>query len=222
MTTLVPDARGSTGAAASLIGVAPSPGATRKGALVAFRPAGTHDVNTVLSLDELGAFADAGNNPAETLMNVVGLIAKRFGTDVCSAYLLEPDRVNLILAATMGLRPECVGTLRLGLHEGLVGLVAELVRPVAVEHAQAHPRFKYFSEAGEEPFQSFLGVPLIDTSALQGTLVQTLETRHFPTMRSSVTTAATQVAPIIGEARSCTAHRPAQEKPWALARNLWS
>ena len=105
------------------------------------RSASTHDdIHEVLSLDELGAFADAGTNPAETLMNLVGLIAKRFGTEVCSAYLLEPDRVNLILAATVGLRPECIGTLRLGLHEGLVGLVAEQLRPVAVEHAQSHPR----------------------------------------------------------------------------------
>ena len=47
-----------------------------------FQSAGTHDIHEVLSLDELGAFADAGSNPAETLMNVVGLIAKHFGTDV--------------------------------------------------------------------------------------------------------------------------------------------
>ena len=190
-----------------------------------FRTAGTHDdIHEVLSLDELGAFADAGTNPAETLMSVVGLIAKRFGTEVCSAYLLEPDRVNLILAATVGLRPECIGTLRLGLHEGLVGLVAEQLRPVAVDNAQTHPRFKYFSEAGEEPFQSFLGVPLIDNGVLQGTLVvQTLATRHFSDAEiDALMTAAAQVAPIIGEAR--VVHRfiaPAQEKLWALARNLW-
>ena len=98
------------------------------------------------------------------------------------------------------------------------------MRPVAVEHAQAHPRFKYFSEAGEEPFQSFLGVPLIDNGVLQGTLVvQTLETRHFSdTEIEALMAAAAQVAPIIGEAR--LVHRfiaPAQEKLWALARNLW-
>jgi len=191
---------------------------------VAFRSAGAHDITAVLSLDELGAFADAGVNPAETLMNVVGMIAKHFGTDVCSAYLLEPDRANLILAATVGLRPECIGTLRLGLHEGLVGLVAEQVRPVAVEQAQGHPRFKYFSESGEEPFQSFLGVPLIDNGVLQGALVvQTLETRHFSDDEiEALVAAATQVAPIISEAR--VVHRfvaPAQEKLWSLARNLW-
>ncbi len=43
-----------------------------------------------------------GGKPAETLMNVVALIAARFRTDVCSAYLLEPDRANLVLAATPG------------------------------------------------------------------------------------------------------------------------
>ena len=78
----------------------------------------------VLTLDEIGNLAAEGGKPAETLMNVVALIAKRFQTDVCSAYLLEPDRANLVLAATLGLRLQCVGTLRMGLHEGLAGLVA--------------------------------------------------------------------------------------------------
>ncbi len=121
-----------------------------------------------------------GGKPAETLMNVVALIAKRFRTDVCSAYLLEPDRANLVLAATLGLRPQCVGTLRMGVHEGLAGLVAEQVRPVAVEQVKNHPRFKYFSEAGEDAYQSFLGVPLIDRGVLQGVLVvQTIAPRIF-------------------------------------------
>src|SRR5208282_1235507 len=136
------------------------------------------DASHVLTLEEIGHLAAEGGKPAETLMNVVALIAKRFETDVCSAYLLEPDRSNLVLAATVGLRPECIGTLRLALHEGLAGLVAEQVRPVAVETVKSHPRFKYFREAGEDAFQSFLGVPLLDRGVLQGVLViQTLDTR---------------------------------------------
>ena len=47
-----------------------------------------------------------GRKPVDTLMNVVALIATRFRTDVCSAYLLEPDRSNLVLAATLGLHPK--------------------------------------------------------------------------------------------------------------------
>src|SRR6266852_3536697 len=114
------------------------------------------DATYVLTLEEIGNLAAEAGKPAETLTHVVALIAKRFKTDVCSAYLLEPDRSNLVLAATLGLRPECVGTLRMGLHEGLAGLVAEQVRSVAVGQAKLHPRFKYFKEAGEDDYQSFL------------------------------------------------------------------
>jgi signal transduction protein with GAF and PtsI domain len=95
----------------------------------------------VLTLEEIGNLTQGGGPPAETLMNVVALIAKRFQTEVCSAYLLEPDRANLVLAATLGLRKECIGTLRLGLHEGLAGLVAEEVRAVAVHRVSSHPRY---------------------------------------------------------------------------------
>src|SRR5271167_4777147 len=102
------------------------------------------DASYVLTLEEIGNLAEESGKPAETLMNVVALIARRFQTDVCSAYLLEPDRANLLLAATVGLRHECVGTLRLALHEGLAGLVAETVRPVAVDQVSKHPRFKFF------------------------------------------------------------------------------
>ena len=131
--------------------------------------------------EEIRSLTAETGKPAETLNNVVALIARRFGTDVCSAYLLEPDRTHLVLAATVGLRPEAVGNLRMSVHEGLTGLVAEQVRPVAVEQVTKHPRFKYFPEAGEDPYQSFLGVPLIDRGVLQGVLVvQTVEARAFP------------------------------------------
>src|SRR5262250_1913273 len=114
------------------------------------------DATYVLTLNEFRSLTSEGGKPADTLINVVALIASRFQTDVCSAYLLEPDRANLVLAATVGLRPQCIGTLRMALNEGLAGLVAEQVRPVAAEHAQNHPRFKYFKEAGEDQYQSFL------------------------------------------------------------------
>ena len=46
------------------------------------------EVNYVLTLDEIADLAKNADKPAETLMNVVALIAKHFQTDVCSAYLL--------------------------------------------------------------------------------------------------------------------------------------
>jgi starch phosphorylase len=175
-------------------------------------------------LDEVGKLAGDGGHPAEMLTNVVALIAKRFRTDVCSTYLLEPDRANLVLAATVGLRRECVGSLRMAVHEGLTGLVAEQVHPIAVTHVKNHPRFKYFEEAGEEAYQSFLGVPVIDRGVLQGVLVvQTVEARVFSEDEiAMLTDAATQVAPVVSEARTLDRFiAPLQERLWAMARNLW-
>ena len=182
------------------------------------------DLTHVLTLEEIDHLAKDRNKPAETLMNVVSLIARRFQTDVCSAYLLEPDRANLILAATLGLRPECIGNLRLALNEGLAGLVAEQVLPVSVEQVQNHPRFKYFSESGEDDYHSFLGVPLIDRGVLQGVLVvQTKEARVFRDDEILLLVdAAAAVAPVVSEARMLDRFiAPLQERLWSLARNLW-
>jgi len=182
------------------------------------------EIPDVLTLEEIANLAAEEGQPAETLMNVVALIAKRFNTDVCSAYLLEPDRANVVLAATVGLRRECIGHLRMAIHEGLAGLVAEQVRPVAVEQALTHPRFKYFPEAGEDDYQSFLGVPLIDRGVLQGVLVvQTVKPRVFREDEiHMLAEAAAQVAPVVSEARTLDRFiAPAQERLWSLARNLW-
>ncbi|HZQ25128.1 MAG TPA: alpha-glucan family phosphorylase [Terriglobales bacterium] len=174
--------------------------------------------------------ADAANQtiaalpPAESLNNIVKVTARRLNAEVCSAYLLEPDRDNLVLAATVGLRQECVGKLRMGLHEGLAGLVAEQVRPVAVDDVKHHPRFKYFREAGEDAYQSFLGVPVIDRGVLQGVLViQTVQPRVFQDEDIRVLTeAAAQFAPVVSEARTLDRFvTPVQKRLWELARNLW-
>ena len=178
----------------------------------------------VLTMEEVTHLAAEAGKPADTLMNVVALIAARFKTDVCSAYLLEPDRSNLVLAATLGLNPRCVGTLRMPLNVGLTGLVAEQVLPVAVSDVRTHPRFKFFKETGEDQYHSFLGVPLIDRGILQGVLiVQTKEPRVFEEDEiRQLVEAATQVAPAINQARTLDRFiAPTQERLWALARNVW-
>jgi starch phosphorylase len=182
------------------------------------------DAHLVLTLEEITSLTEEGGKPADTLMNVVALIATRFNTDVCSAYLLEPDRSNLVLAATLGLHPRSIGKLRMPLNEGLAGLVAEQVLPVAVDDVRNHPRFKYFKESGEDDYRSFLGVPLIDRGILQGVLVvQTKASRIFREHEiRMLVEAAGQVAPVVSEARTLDRFiAPVQERLWALARNVW-
>ena len=183
----------------------------------------TGAVRNVLTKEEIQHLAVEGGQSAETLMNVVALIAKRFRTDVCSAYLLEPDRANLVLAATVGLRRACIGNLRMAVNEGLTGLVAEQVQAVAVSQVKNHPRFKYFRDSGEDAYQSFLGVPLIDRGILQGVLVvQTIEARTFGTDEiRMLAEAAFQVAPIVSEARTLDRFiAPLQERLWLETRMI--
>ena len=157
----------------------------------------------LLTLEEISRLVSHSHHPGETLGNIVRLIQGRFHTDVCSVYLLEPAQGELVLGATIGLKPESVGRVRMHLNEGLTGLVAETMAPVMVSDAFAHPRFKFFPETGEDPYHSFLGVPLIEGGVLQGVLVvQTREQRTFSAneMRLLVAVGA-QLAPLVGEAR---------------------
>jgi len=183
-----------------------------------------HHSSPLWTLEEIGRLVSQSGNASETLTNIVHLIQRVFMTDVCSVYLLEPDRRNLVLAATIGLRVEGVGRVRMRLTEGLVGLVAETLTPQCVADAAAHPRFKYFPESGEDPYRSFLGVPIVDRGILQGVLVvQTTATRVFKDEDISLlVTAGTQLAPIVTEARTVgQVVAPSHQKLSALARNLW-
>ncbi len=176
------------------------------------------------TLDDIARLVSENGDPAETLRNVVGSIHRRFATDVSSVYLLEADRMTLVLAATVGLRPESVGRVRMRITEGLAGLVAQRLQPEVVADAVRHPRFKYFSEAGEDAYRSFLGVPVVDRGLLQGVLVlQTCEPREFSADDVRMLTAAgTELAPILAETRTMgQLIAPAHERLSALSRNLW-
>ena len=191
---------------------------------MSIRDVAVRDEDSALwTLEEISRLVSASGNASETLNNIVHLIQRRFGTDVCSVYLLEPDRANLVLAATVGLRAESVGRVGMRLSEGLAGLVAERLRPQFVADAPTHPRFKYFPEAGEDPYRSFLGVPIVERGLLQGVLVvQTIDARTFGAedMRL-LTMAGAQLAPMVTEARTLGQFvAPAHQRLGALAQNL--
>jgi phosphotransferase system enzyme I (PtsP) len=184
--------------------------------------AGTsYEGSLLLTLEEISRLVAHSHDPRETLTNIVRLIQGRFHTAVCSVYLLEPGTGELVLAATVGLKPDAIGRVRMRPDEGLTGLAAEKMAPVMVPDAFGHPRFKYFPEAGEDPYRSFLGVPLVEGGALQGVLVvQTVEPRTFsPSEVRTLVTVAAQLASLVGDAHlleqvAAAAHdRPAAPCP---------
>jgi phosphotransferase system, enzyme I, PtsP len=163
----------------------------------------TDDSALLLTLEEISQLVSHCHDPAETLTNIVRLIQHRFHTAVCSVYLLEPERGELVLSATVGLKSEGIGRVRMRIDEGLTGLVAEEMKPVMVANAPEHPRFKYFPDAGEDPYHSFLGVPLVESGALQGVLVvQMIEAHTFrPSEIRMLVTVAAQLASLVADAQ---------------------
>jgi len=85
------------------------------------QPAPAPDDNYVLTLEEIGNLA-ARVQAAETLTNVVALMPSAF-KPMCVRLLAGARPSQPVLARTLGLRTQCIGTLRMGLHEGLAGLV---------------------------------------------------------------------------------------------------
>ncbi len=89
---------------------------------------------------------------------------------VASIYLLRPGS-ELELSATEGLKKSAVHITRMKPGEGLVGHVALTARPLNLADAPAHPLFSYRPETGEDPFKSFLGVPILRGGRTLGVLV---------------------------------------------------
>jgi phosphotransferase system, enzyme I, PtsP len=104
------------------------------------------------------------------LDRIVAQIGTTMVADVCSIYLKRADG-SLELYATEGLKRDAVHATRMKAGEGLVGVVAEGIEPVSLADAPRHPRFSYRPETGEDPFQSFLGVPVLRGGRVVGVLV---------------------------------------------------
>jgi phosphotransferase system enzyme I (PtsP) len=114
-------------------------------------------------------------NSAPDLEQALDIIVQRVResvrVDVASVYLKDTDHGQYVLSATEGLRKNAVGNVRFGLGEGLVGMVGEREEPVNIEDAPSHPRYRFASETGENPYHAFLGVPIIQYGTVLGVLV---------------------------------------------------
>lgn len=125
----------------------------------------------------------ASTNPQQTLDTMVEMIAGRLDIDVCSVYLIDEASEELVLRATVGLQPQSVGMIRMGLHEGLTGWVLETMQPVFVIHPSRHARHKYFKGSDEELYETFLGLPLVYHQRRLGVMV--IQTRQTDAISES-------------------------------------
>ena len=114
-------------------------------------------------------------NDADSMEDALGLIVAQvkaaMQTDVCTIYLHDKASQKLIFRATEGLNQSKVGQFGLGFDEGLVGWVASREEPLNLDDASAHPQFQWVEGLGEEPFNAFLGAPIVHQRDLLGVLI---------------------------------------------------
>lgn len=160
-------------------------------------------LNLLCDIGELTSIVTGGSDIETFLDKTVALVAKHLKAHVCSIYLFDALSGDLVLKATHGLNQSAVDRVRMTPQEGLVGLCFSQDRILRVGNAPITPGFKFFHNAGEEPFNSFLCVPIRRGIAKIGVLVvQHRKTDHFtPFDERALKTAVTQLAGAVENAR---------------------
>ncbi len=162
------------------------------------------DHKTLLELlfdvGELAAEMADDSDLAGFLESTAVAIAHYLDADVCSIYLFDETRRALVLHATTGLNPEAVGRVQMKPGEGLVGRTFAELEVTLEACASRNPHFKYFPEAGEERFESFLAVPIRRGQNRIGVLVVQHEGEgFFSAIQGEVLkTIAAQLAGVVG------------------------
>ena len=110
------------------------------------------------------------STPQARLDLLVRTLATSLHADVCSIYFARPGDI-LELFASHGLKQTSVHVTRLRVGEGLVGEIASTGLDLNLSEPQAHPKFAYRVETGEEMYHSFIGVPLLHSHKTIGVLV---------------------------------------------------
>jgi phosphotransferase system enzyme I (PtsP) len=117
----------------------------------------------------------------EVLAALCAEVSQILGCEIVSIYLRHTDERGeaLRMAANVGFPAGAISKVRLKVGEGIVGHVAETLRPVSLELAPSDPRFKGFPELGEERYPIFLAVPLLVGRRAEGVLVVQRAARSF-------------------------------------------
>lgn len=156
------------------------------------------------------------------LQRVVEMVAVHLDADVCSIYMYDEDSLELVLKATKGLNPDSVGKIRMKPGEGIVGATHKKVRPICVGDVGNSPEFKYFKEAEEDRFTSFLAVPLQRGVESIGVIsIQQEEKEYFnETDIIALRTVASQLAASVENARLLLSLHNVVEKRKSVSEQL--
>jgi phosphotransferase system enzyme I (PtsP) len=128
-------------------------------------------LNLLLNIGQLD-WVFKGSSSIETLLdNIVVMIAGHMRADVCSIYIYDEAKAELVLRANTGFTPRVIGKIKLKCGEGIAGTVFEKNEPVCIVDGFTHPNFRYFKGTGEERYKSFLSVPIVSGAVPVGVIM---------------------------------------------------
>jgi PAS domain S-box-containing protein len=134
-----------------------------------------------ISITELFSRVDKVTNDSsleltDALNKITQIVAEGLKKDVCSIYLIRPDKKTIYIEATKGLNKEAAGKDCVSIGEGIIGWVAKELQPLKVEDIRKESRFKEVQFTGAQDFLSMLAVPIIRNNEPLGVL--TVQTRE--------------------------------------------
>ncbi|HEY7350356.1 MAG TPA: GAF domain-containing protein [Ktedonobacterales bacterium] len=134
------------------------------------------------AIQRVNAAANSSLDLDQTLQLSARAVAEEIQADLCSIFLYDEARRELILRATNGPRPHEGDHFSLRMGEGYSGWVADKGQPLIVADACADDRFAYEAEAYSPEYHGLLSLPIIffTVEKLEGVMsVQTREPREF-------------------------------------------
>lgn len=137
-------------------------------------------LNLLLNIGQLDWVFKGSSSIENLLGNIVVMVARHMQADVCSIYIYDEIKGELVLRANTGFQPEVVGNISMKPGEGIAGTVFEKNEPVCISDGFTHPNFRYFKGTGEERYKSFLSVPIVSGERPVGVLMlQRQENNRF-------------------------------------------
>ncbi len=157
------------------------------------------NVDLICDITERAGLFERSHSLQDFLNTATRIVAQHMKAAVCSIYLYDEAREELVLRATHGLEESAVGRVRLALGEGITGLALKELRPICENCAPQNPNFKSIPGIREEEFEAFLAVPILRRRERIGVLVvqdphpQSFEERDVKALRAIATQLATTI-----------------------------
>ena len=161
--------------------------------------------------------SDLGN----ALHTLVEHVREAISADAVSVYLICQKHSEYVLIATDGLNKEAESTVRMGIDQGIIGMVGRREEPINIDNAHEHPAFHEIHSLGEEEFNAFLGVPIIQHRRLYGVLaIQRMEKRCFDDAEEAfLITLAAQLGGMIAHAEATGELAQLTQAPSTIIKN---